>query len=188
MRAGKKEDEPLPELTDELVQEFGAFENVADFKAKIREGMRKDKQMRSQEAMRAAMLGEIADKTPAVMPAILVEAELDKMYAQFRQDIERFGLKPDEYLEHIKKTETDLKKEWRPDAEKSAKQQLILHDIGVKERLQPTPEEIRKETDHLLTHHKNAKRENVEAYVATVLANQKVIEFLERQTKESAVD
>lgn len=179
-RAGKK-DEPLPEITDELVREFGAFKDVNDFKDKIREGLLHDKKHKAREALRLAILQDITDHTKVVMPDILVEAELDKMYAQFMHDIERFGLKPDEYMTHIKKTPEDLRKEWRPDAEKTAKQQLILHDISVAEKIEPTADEIKKETDHILSHHKDAKRPHVEAYVATALANQKVLEFLEQQ-------
>ncbi|GMU74033.1 MAG: hypothetical protein AMXMBFR44_2320 [Candidatus Campbellbacteria bacterium] len=179
-RAGKK-DEPLPEITDELVKEFGAFTDVADFKAKIKDGLLHDKKHKARETLRITILQDITDHTKVVMPDILVEAELDKMYSQFTHDIERFGLKPDEYMTHIKKTPEDLRKEWRPDAEKAAKQQLILHDISVAEKIQPTADEIKKEVDHILSHHKDAKRPHVEAYVATALANQKVLEFLEKQ-------
>jgi FKBP-type peptidyl-prolyl cis-trans isomerase (trigger factor) len=179
-RKGEK-DAPLPEMTDDLVKEFGAFKDIADFKTKIKDGILQDKKYKAREALRVAILNDITDHTKAVMPDILVEAELDKMYSQFMRDIERFGLKPAEYMEHIKKTEDDLRKEWRQDAEKSAKQQLILHDIGTIEKIEASPDEIKKETDHILSHHKDAKRENVEAYVATALANQKVIEFLENQ-------
>lgn len=180
-RAGKKDDS-LPELTDELAKEFGAFKDIADFKAKIREGLLHDKKHKAREALRIAILEDITNKTKVVIPDILVEAELDKMFSQFVHDIERFGLKPDEYMAHIKKTPEDLRKEWRSDAEKAAKQQLILHNIGVAEKLEPSTEEIKKETDHILSHHKDAKRQNVEAYVANALANQKVLEFLENQT------
>lgn len=179
-RAGKK-DEPLPELTDDVVKEFGAFTDVADFKAKIKDGLLHDKKHKAREALRIAILEDITNKTKVVIPDILVEAELDKMFSQFVHDIEKFGLKPDEYMAHIKKTPEDLRKEWRSDAEKSAKQQLILHDISVAEKIEPTAEEIKKETDHILSHHKDAKRANVEAYVANALANQKVLEFLENQ-------
>jgi trigger factor len=178
-RAGKK-DEPIPELTDEIVKEFGAFKDVDDFKAKIREGLLYDKKLKARDALRMSILEDITKNTKAVIPDILVESELSKMYAQFENDIQRFGLKLDEYMAQIKKTPEDLRKEWRPDAEKSAKQQLILHDISVAEKIEPTDEEIKKETEHILSHHKDTKRENVEAYVATVLANQKVLEFLEK--------
>ncbi len=176
-----KADAPLPELTDDLVKNFGAFNSVEDFKQKIREGILHDKRHKAQDELRISIMNDILTHTNITLPDILIEAELDKMFAQFKGDIERFGLKPDEYMEHIKKTEDDLRKEWRSDAEKSAKQQLILHDISMKENLQPTPEEIKKETDHILEHYKDAKRPNVEAYVATTLANQKVLEFLENQ-------
>ncbi|MCR4274586.1 MAG: hypothetical protein NUW02_00840 [Candidatus Campbellbacteria bacterium] len=176
-----KSADPLPELTDDLVKTFGAFNSVEDFKQKIREGIMHDKRHRAQDELRIAIMNDILTHTNIALPDILIEAELDKMFAQFTGDIERFGMNVIEYMEHIKKTQEDLRGEWHSDAEKSAKNQLILHEIGLKENLQATPEEIKKETDHILEHHKDAKRANVEAYIATTLANQKVLEFLEKQ-------
>lgn len=176
-----KPTDATPELTDDIAKTFGAFKDAEDFKQKIREGILHDKRHKAQDELRISIMNDILTHTNITLPDILIEAELDKMYAQFRGDIERFGLKSDEYMEHIKKTEEDLRKEWRSDAEKSAKQQLILHEIGIKENIQPSPEEIKKETNHILEHYPDAKRPNVEAYVATTLSNQKVLEFFEKQ-------
>ena len=60
------------------------------------------------------------------MPKALIENELDKMEGQFKGDIANMGLQPEDYLKHIKKTWEDLRKEWKPDAEKRSKTQLIL--------------------------------------------------------------
>ena len=52
------------------------------------------------------------------LPKILIENELDKMEAQFRDDIEKMGMKVEDYLKHLKRVLKDMRKEWRPDAEK----------------------------------------------------------------------
>jgi trigger factor len=43
----KVADENLPPLTDELVKDFGKFENVADFKEKMRDSIVKEKELRA---------------------------------------------------------------------------------------------------------------------------------------------
>ena len=48
------------------------------------------------------------------------------------------GFKFDDYLIQIKKTEEDLRSEWRADAEKRAKLQLVIHTISDKENIKPT--------------------------------------------------
>ena len=55
------------------------------------------------------------------LPKILIENRLDKMEAQFRDDIAEMGMKVEDYLKHLKKSFEDMRKEWRPDAEKQGK-------------------------------------------------------------------
>ena len=58
-------------------------------------------------------------ETFASIPEILIEEELIRMKSQMNADVERIGGKWDEYLTQIKKTEDDLKLEWRDTANKS---------------------------------------------------------------------
>jgi len=81
-----------------------------------------------------------------------------------------------------------LRREFRPDAEKRAKSQLVLNQIAVAENIKPEEKEVAHEVDHLLSHHAPhaghddvRERESATIYVTTVLTNQKVLEFLEKQ-------
>jgi len=100
-----------------------------------------------------------------------------------QENITRMGLQFDKYLEQIKKTEDDLKKEWRMDAEKRVKGQLVLNKIYVNEKLSLDESEVKKNVDILLSQYKNAKKENVEVYVKMMLANGEVFRFFENKNK-----
>jgi FKBP-type peptidyl-prolyl cis-trans isomerase (trigger factor) len=98
------------------------------------------------------------------------------------------GIEPKDYRERVGKDEAALRAEFRGDAEKRAKIQLILNEIGVAEKLTPSPEEVEKEVNHLLAHHppheghdETRERESALIYVTTVLTNEKVLAFLEQQ-------
>jgi trigger factor len=91
------------------------------------------------------------------------------------------GLQPEEYLKHIKKTWEALRKEWRPDAEKRAKTQLILQKISLEEKIEPKKEDAEKQSKHLMKQYKGADPERVKAYVEMILVNDAVIKFLEEQ-------
>ena len=117
------------------------------------------------------------------MPKVLIESELDKMEGQFKADIAQMGLQPDEYLKHIKKSWEDLRKEWRPDAEKRAKTQLVLQKISLEEKIEPKKEDVEKEIKHLMEHYKEADPERVRAYVEMIFVNEAVIQFLEARNK-----
>jgi trigger factor len=170
----------LPELTDDFVKTLGDFTDIPDFKNKLSTMLIENKKNMSKEKRRIAIGDAIGEKTKVELPDIMIESELNRNEAQFKADIERMGLKIEDYLNHTKKTMDDLHVEWRPHAEKKAKLQLILNAIAEKEKLHPSKEEVKNEVDHILEHYKDADRERAEAYAETVLTNEKVFQWLER--------
>jgi len=169
------------ELNDEFVKTLGDFKNVEDFKKQIKENIQKEKEARAQQKKKMEILENILKKTDIVLPDILIESELNKMMAQFEGDISRMGLKFDEYLKHINKTREDLMREWRDDAEKRGKIQLILNKIAVEEKLKAPKNEMEKQVSNLLKHYKEADPDNVRTYIETILINEEVFKFLENQ-------
>lgn len=176
-----QKEEKLPELNDELVKKLGEYKDVADFKNKLKEQMIKEKQMQARSKMRAKLGDKLIEKSVTSLPKILVESELEKMLGQFKHDVAAMGTPFEKYLEKTNKTEEDLKNDWKVDAEKRAKLQLILNTIATEEKITPEEEGVKKQTDHILEHHKDANEENVRIYVTTLLTNEKVFQFLEEQ-------
>jgi trigger factor len=178
-KEGEKMDPP--EVTEEWVKKLGKFETVEDFKNKIRESIKKEKEFKAKDKKRMAIIENILEDSKVSMPKILVENELRKMQAQFEDDIVRAGLKPEDYLKHLKKTPEDLKKEWTPDAEKRAKVQLIITKIALDEKIDADPELVKKEVENILKTYKDATEDRAKAYVEMMLTNEKVFEWLESQ-------
>lgn len=175
--AGKESE--LPALTDEFVKSLGNFENVPDFKNKIKENLAYEKKLKAREKKRGGIIDELLKKSSITMPKILIENEREKMLSQFRGEVEHMGITWDDYLKQAKKTEEDIKKEWQPTAEKRAKTQLILDEIAVKEKIEPAEDQVKKETEHILSHYPKADPERARSYVKGILRNEKVFEFLE---------
>jgi FKBP-type peptidyl-prolyl cis-trans isomerase (trigger factor) len=171
----------LPEFTDEFVKSLGDFKDVIDFREKARKGIAYEKSYRAKEKKRLDTLNQIVEKTEIDLPNILVESELDKMQVQFEDSLKRMNLKMEDYLTNLKKTPEDIKKEWKPDAEKRAKIQLIINQIALDEKIEAPNEEIEKEAKHLLEQHKEANPDRVKIYVETIITNEKVLQFLETQ-------
>ena len=161
------------ELTDDFVKTIGDFTDVPDFKNKLSAMLVEDKKNLAKEKRRIAIADGLSEKVKAALPDMMIESELDRNEAQFKADIERMGLKLDDYLNHAKKTIEDLRTEWRPHAEKKAKLQLILNALSEKENIRPTKEEVADEVNHIVEHYKDADRERAEIYADTVLTNEK---------------
>jgi len=172
----------LPEFNDEFVRTLdGDFTDIEDFKTKIREMIGENKKDEAREKLRLRIADAISDASTIELPDVIVESELQRTQAQFAADIERMGVKLDDYLKQAKKTLEEIRVEWRPHAEKKAKLQLILNAISDTEKIKPTPEEIKAEVKHITEHYKDADMERATVYAETVLTNEKVFLFLEKK-------
>lgn len=170
----------LPEINDEFVKKLGDFKDVEDFKTKLKESIRQEKTNKSIEAKRVKIMEAILKDTSINLPDIIIESETNRLLAQTKADITRMGLQFNKYLEHIKKTEEDLRKELQPDAEKRSKIQFILDKIIKTEEIKPNEEETKQNVEQILSQNKEAKEENVRPYVEMVLSNQEVFKLLEK--------
>lgn len=174
----------LPELNDEFAKSLGQFESVDDLKNKIKENLTKEKEQKEKERVRVAIVEKVGEKIDMELPEILIENELNKMLAEMRGQVEQMGLKFEDYLSHIKKTEEELRKDWRADASKRVKFGLVMHKISEDAKITPAEDEIEKETEAIMEYYKNAAqkldRNRVRAHTENMLVNEKVFELLEQ--------
>lgn len=179
----------VPEFSDEFARGLGNnFTGVDDAKKSIREGLTVEKQKKEQERLRVKIIDEIADAVSIDPPHVLLDAEKTKMLQELRQGIERMGLKWDQYLINIKKTEDELKKGWDKDALRRVKIALVLREIADKENIRPADEEIREEINKIVMQSgfspnevKKIDKEALKQYAYGIVRNEKVFEFLEKQ-------
>ncbi len=168
----------LPAFDDAFVKTVGDFKDVADFKTKVTENIQKDKEHKANEKKRIEMAEAVIKETKADLPKIIVDTELDKMEAQFNDDITRMGIKAEDYMKHIKKTREDMRKEWRPDAQKRATLQIVLHKIAEAEKIVADKERSEKEIKAILEHYPDADLNRVRGYVESMLVNEQVFDLL----------
>lgn len=171
-------EENLPILDEKFAALMGPFKTVDELKEQIKKNIGKEKEMKDEEKNRIALFDEILDKTKADIPNILVESELAKMLGGLKDDVARAGVSFEDYLKEIKKTEEDIRKEWRVGAEKRAKLQLVMNEIAKKEGIKPDQAILENEVKKLSEHYKDADPERIRIYVETTLINEEVVKML----------
>jgi trigger factor len=170
-----------PVFDDEFAKSFGKFENTEAFKEKIKSNLKTEKETELKDKLRLSIVEEIVKQTEGEIPEILIQSEIDKIMYRLEGDVTNAGLKVEDYLKQINKTEEDLRKEYRLDGLKRAKLQMIIHSISEKENLKPEEKEIEKEVTQITTMYKDADATRARAYVEQMLENEKVFKFLEEQ-------
>ena len=176
----------LPELNDKFAQSLGKFKDLADLKNNIKKNLELEAEEKEKSRLEVAIIEEIAEKTTADLPEVLIQAEVDKMLGELKDNVTISGGEFTKYLSSIKKTEGDLKKEFREKGEKRALFGLILREISKQEKIQVTDEEITKEIEHTVKHYqydqemvKKIHSEEYKRYAESLLVNRRVFKLLQ---------
>jgi len=174
---GGKDD--LPELTDEMVKQFGKFENVADFKSKLKENMLREKEADINKRARDKMVREIAEESKITLSPLLVDEEQKNFLADFEGRLKDSGETLEQYLARIKKSPEEVGKEQRDYVERSLKIKFVLSAILEKEKMEIPEETVESEAAALMSHDKQVGAEEARAYVKSWLLNEKLFALLE---------
>lgn len=171
--------EALPELTDEFAKTLGAFETVDALREQISKGIGEEKARQARDKRRSKIIDTLLEKSALEVPAIFIDSELQKILAQMAEDVQRFGMSMDDYLKRMNKTEEDIKAEFKDQARKRAKLQLLLNKIADEEKVVADEAAVEQEIKHALEHFPDAKPDLVRIHIETVLRNEKVLKLLE---------
>lgn len=176
----------IPELDDTFASSLGKFENIGKLRENVSEGMRMEKENEAKERRRIAILEAILEEAEAEIPEMLVESELRRMISEFGNQAAMAGMTLDDYLTRGKKTEEDLAKEWRPQAEKRILSGLALDAIVKEREIEAAQEEIEAEMNKVLAYAKSVEKAEKDLDLAAIydaarsrLRNEKLFELLE---------
>jgi FKBP-type peptidyl-prolyl cis-trans isomerase (trigger factor) len=175
----EKEAKELPPLDDAYVRTLGDFDSVTTFKTKLRENILKEKTREAKDKKRVAIMEAIVTASGIDLPEVIIGQELARMEDEFAHEVERMGLSVDAYLKAVQKTREDMHKDWRSDAEKRAKVQLLVAKIAVLEKVVPNKEHFDREVASLRKQYPDASEERITSFVEMLLNNEEVFKLLE---------
>jgi len=187
-KEGEGEKAEMLPLDDEFAKTVGDFKDLADLKAKMKEQMLRDKKNKEYDKRRLTIADAVIAKSKVEVPAIFIEGELDQMVASFSDRVARAGMELEAYLKQVEKTIEDLRKEWRVDAEKRAKLQLIFNDIALKEKIVPNEKKLEREIAHIKEHYPDVDERAVRTYVSAQMTNELVFELLDDKKRPMPVE
>ena len=175
----------LPEIDDEFAKAMN-FKDVKEMKAKIEENITAEVQQKENERFELAILEEIMEKSEFdEFSDDLINAEVDKMMHELKHQVEDSGGKFDDYLKNLKKTEEEVKKGFKPKAEKRLKTALISREVARAEKIKVEDKEIDAELEKIKQAYgqmpemqKQFEAPEYRNYVGNMLTNRKVFEKL----------
>lgn len=176
-----------PKFDDEFAKSLGHFKDISELEKSISEGIATEKVKVQKEKFRTKIVEFlIKNYGTKELPDILVDSEVERMLVEFKNNVEQNGMKFEEYLSQLAKTEAELKESWRQTAESRINNYLITHEILKQEKLTVPEEEITEQANKILANYKNTKEagkeidpERLKNNIYDILITEKVLVFLE---------
>ena len=132
----------LPELTDAFIKDATGSETIEEYKQKTRERLQKQADKNALDATENSILEAISATAEAEIPQAMIEREIDGLVQKFEYQLMYQGLKLQDYLDFIKVSKEDFRKNYEEQAKKNVLNQLIISQIIKDEKIEATAEEV----------------------------------------------
>ncbi|MDP3731004.1 MAG: trigger factor [bacterium] len=178
----------VPEMNDDFIKGLGHFGSQEELKKNIAEGIKGEKEQKENERLRMEILEKIDAGSKIEVPEKMIEQQLDALIANFDQNLHAQGMELSLYLAHLKKSQDDLRKEWRGQAEKQIRQSLIMREVGRQEKIQVSEQEIEEAAAGLLMRYAGQGQdqskvdiEDVKQRAGEAIFREKIFKFLKEK-------
>lgn len=173
-----------PNLDDAFARSMGKdFSSLMSLSNHIRNFLRSEKEQHSMIEWDQALIDELVERSEiGDLPDLLIQSEIDKMMTEFRRRSEWVGLKFEDYLVHLKKTENEFRQTQIEPAKKRLRASLVLTRVAEEKRLTITNDEME---DAIKEHKKNPDGKYMDPHemaphVASKLLHQKIMNALRK--------
>lgn len=175
----------LPELNDEFAAQVG-FKNVKDLEKNIKDGLKKEKEVSELHRKRTEVLESISKKIKLELPEVLIKREQDALIDNLKNRTKHeLGIKFEEYLKQVNKTEEQIKTEFEKIAQERVKGFLILHAIEKQEDVKLEKGEVDKKIEELASQYpdkekakEEMKNSDAKLYIEDELKRDKIFKIL----------
>ncbi|MHC0064594.1 trigger factor [Nostoc sp. UIC 10890] len=169
----------LPEINDDFAQEISDFETLEELRASLVERYQKEADDKTKTNKQEALLTELLKHVEVDLPLTLVEQEVDAMLTQTAIRLSQQGL-------DVRKLFTQdiipqLRERSRTEAIERIKRSLSLREVGKRESIEVTPEEIAARVTELLEQYpeeQDVDEDKLRSIVENELLNEKIIDWL----------
>lgn len=179
----------LPELNEDFASAMGMkdFENM---KKNIAENLKRERENRETQKQELEIIEKLIEKCKfEELPECLITDETHKMMHELEDNVANQGMKLEDYLTHLKKTEAELRLDFVPDAIKRVKTALAIRAIAQQEKIEVTHDEIHAELDKILASYKlnpayageverieqNLHSQETHHYISNIILNRKTL-------------
>lgn len=173
----------LPELDDEFAKDASEFDTLEELKNSIREKIEEQNTAKAKYEMEEEAIKTVCDNVKLDIPSGMIETEIDNMVRDIEQRLMYQGLKLDQYLKMMNKTEADMRKEFEEQAKIQVKSKLVLEAIINAEKIEANEEDVKAKLEEMAAMYGNKpedleKNENLVNYIKDTVKTENAVKFV----------
>ena len=173
----------LPEINDEFAKDASEFDTLDEWKKSIREKLEKANTSKAKFETEDYAIEEVCKASKVDIPSGMIETQIDNMEQDISSRLSYQGMKLDQYLQMIGKTKQEFRDEYKEEAEKQVKRNLVLEAIMKDAEIEATKEEVEtkiKEMADIYGKKEEEIKENAQLikYVEESIKTEKTIQYI----------
>ena len=179
----------LPKLDDEFAKDVSEFDTLDELKEDLRKKLEKQNADKEKYETEEAVVKALCENTKVDIPSGMVETEVDRMLNDFKGRLSYQGLKIEQYLKMLGKTEDEMRKEYEPQAIEGIKSRLAIEAVIKAEKIEATDKEVEEKMQEMAKNYGKEndesflKNENVRNYIKEGIESEKAIDVLIKNAK-----
>ncbi len=180
----------LPKIDDEFAKDVSEFDTLAELKKDIKDKMTKDNEAKAKQEMEDEAINAVCENTKIDIPEGMIEAEIDNMENNIDQRLQYQGMNFEQYLKMMGKTETEMRKEFKIDAEKNVKTKLVLDQIIADEKIEADEKYVKEKLEEMAKQYNKKieeleKNEELKSYLEASSKTENAVKFILDNAKNS---
>ncbi len=139
----------LPELDDEFAKGFGEYQGLQDLREDLKNTLTRMKEDAATEDLEKRAIDLVASEADVDIPPVMIEREIDHMFLELKQKLERANMSIDRLYEELGKDEAAVRDEYRETAARRVKNNLVINSICQTEGIKTDEAEINRALEKL---------------------------------------
>lgn len=187
----------FPALDDEFAKSVGDFQNIDELKADLKSKMMTTAETNAESDFAQAAIDQAVENAEVEVPETMITQEMEDLLHRFEHNLGYQGITLEQYLEYFKKTQEEMMEEFRPEAVKRVKTDLVLTDIAKNENIVISETELDDKVEELAERYQQKNlakfRRDLESKgrlddIKQAIVLEKTAEFLKNQAIPKVVE
>lgn len=132
----------LPALDDDFAKDISEFDTLDAYKADVRAKLEAQAAERDNNAFTNAVIEKVMANATVEIPDAMVERQIDSMVRNFEARLAQQGLKLADFMKYTGQDEKSFRNQYRDQAEKNVRANLVLEAVENVEKFEAAEEEI----------------------------------------------